>query len=114
MARSPRNERRARVRRNPLRFLVPIVLAAAIVGTYVIVHANLKDKHKTTTTQTAKHSSTTKSKSKAKPKTYTVVSGDTLTKIADKTGVSVGTLQSLNPSVDPNALQTGQHLRLRR
>ena len=38
--------------------------------------------------------------------------GDTLTVIADKTGVSLETIQRLNPDVDPQALQTGQRLKL--
>jgi LysM repeat protein len=49
----------------------------------------------------------------AKKTFYVVQSGDSLTAISVKTGVSVPTLESLNPGVDPNALQTGQRLRLR-
>jgi LysM repeat protein len=48
------------------------------------------------------------------PKFYVVRAGDTLLAISARTGISIATLQSLNPSLDPNALQTGQHLRLRR
>ncbi|MGA2930053.1 MAG: LysM domain-containing protein [Solirubrobacteraceae bacterium] len=40
--------------------------------------------------------------------------GDSLSTISVKTGVSIATLESLNPNVDPAALQTGQLLRLRR
>ena len=45
--------------------------------------------------------------------TYTVKPGDTLGKIAEKSGVEVETLQELNPAVDPQALVTGQKLKLR-
>jgi len=44
---------------------------------------------------------------------YTVRSGDTLTSISLDTGVSVVTLEQLNPGLDTQALQPGQRLRLR-
>jgi LysM repeat protein len=44
---------------------------------------------------------------------YTVKPGDTLSGIAAKTGVPLATLESLNPGINPSALQTGQHLKLR-
>jgi LysM repeat protein len=40
--------------------------------------------------------------------------GDNLTSISTKTGVSVPILEQLNSSLDPNSLQTGQRLRLKR
>ena len=45
--------------------------------------------------------------------TYTVKTGDTLASIAERTGVSVERLQELNPNLDPQALATGQKLKLR-
>jgi LysM repeat protein len=49
-----------------------------------------------------------------RPKYYTVKPGDTLSSIAGKTGVSMGKITSLNPSLaaSPNNLQTGQRLKL--
>jgi LysM repeat protein len=44
--------------------------------------------------------------------TYVVVAGDTLSGIAAKTHVPLATLEQLNPSVNPSALQVGQTLRL--
>jgi hypothetical protein len=46
-------------------------------------------------------------------KFYTVEPGDSLTSIADKTGVSVNKLTQLNPDLDPQALISGQRVRLR-
>ena len=43
---------------------------------------------------------------------YIVRSGDSLVMIAEKTGVPTETLVSLNPTVDPQALVTGQRIRL--
>lgn len=44
---------------------------------------------------------------------YVVKPGDTLTTIAEKTGLSVEELQELNPSIDPQALISGQRIKLR-
>ena len=45
--------------------------------------------------------------------TYTVRTGDTLGGISEKTGVDVEKLQELNPDLDPQALVSGQKLKLR-
>ena len=39
--------------------------------------------------------------------------GDTLAGIAERTGVAIDRLIALNPSVDPQALVTGQRIKLR-
>jgi LysM repeat protein len=44
---------------------------------------------------------------------YVVKAGDTLVKIADTTGVPIEELLSLNPSIDPQGLVTGQRVKLR-
>lgn len=44
---------------------------------------------------------------------YVVQTGDTLGSIASKTGVSVDQLQQLNPHLDPQALVSGQRIKLR-
>jgi LysM repeat protein len=49
----------------------------------------------------------------ANQKFYVVKAGDTLSKIAAKTGVEIEELLTLNPSVDPQALVTGQRIKLR-
>lgn len=96
-----------------MRWFAPIALIATVVATYVVVHNGLTSKHKPTHAHVATHGSTLKAPFK-KAKFYTVQPGDSLTKISVKTGLTVPTLESLNPNVDPNALQTGQRLRLRR
>ena len=47
------------------------------------------------------------------PKFYVVQPGDSLSVIADKTGVSLERLQQLNPDIDPQLLPSGVKLRLR-
>jgi LysM repeat protein len=44
---------------------------------------------------------------------YVIKAGDSLSTISAKTGVALPKLEGLNPSIDPNALQTGQRIRLR-
>ena len=47
------------------------------------------------------------------PKFYVVQPGDTLTGIAEETGVSIERIQQLNPGLDPQILSSGARLRLR-
>ena len=47
------------------------------------------------------------------PKVYEVQSGDTLTSIAHRTGVTVALILELNPGVDPQILISGEKLKLR-
>jgi LysM repeat protein len=105
------------MRRSPARFLAPIALVAFAVALYSVVHDgrdNAGGSSNGTATPTATSSSTSKKKnsssSKKKRKTYTVKSGDTLSGIAEKTGVSLETLNDLNP--DAETLSPGQKLRL--
>jgi LysM repeat protein len=103
------------VARNRARYLAPIALVAAIAVTYVVVQGSLK----TTTSKTQSHlalptrpvrtTATTK-----RATVYVVKPGDSLSAISVKTGISVATLESLNPGIDPNALQAGQRLTLRK
>ena len=46
-------------------------------------------------------------------KFYTVEPGDSLTSISNKTGVGVNKLSQLNPELDPQALISGQRVKLR-
>ena len=108
-------DRRAMAARSPGRFLAPIALAATITATYLVVHPVLTKKTADrppvalTSTQAAHHAPPPSS-----PSTYTVKAGDTLSNISAKTRVPLPMLETLNPNINPNALQTGQRLRLRR
>jgi LysM repeat protein len=100
------------VGRSRARYLAPIALAAVIAGTYLVVHSGLTKKHAIAQSQAPRVHR--KHRKFARVKFYTVKPGDSLTSIASTTGIPISTLESLNPRVDPNALQTGQRLRLRR
>ena len=63
----------------------------------------------TPTTSTNRKTSTTKHR-----RSYTVKAGDTLSAISVKTGVSLDTLERLNPKLDADTLHAGQKVRLAR
>ncbi|HEU4701611.1 MAG TPA: LysM domain-containing protein [Conexibacter sp.] len=100
--------------RNPARLAAPLALLAAAVAVVVVVASSRSDPPssmpssatRTTVTQPARQTR------RAAPKAYVVKAGDTLTVIADRTGVSLDEIERLNPDVDANALQTGERLRL--
>jgi LysM repeat protein len=101
------------------RLLALLALVAVAVGVYVIVRTTVLKPHSTTTgssTATRTTGARRHHRARPKPKFYVVKQGDTLSSIAVKTGVSLGRLTALNPSVSspPYSLQTGQRLRLRR
>lgn len=104
-----------RRRRSPARFLAPIALIAVVVAVVLVV-SNSKStddgggKGSSATETTASRTDTTPRKKRAN---YTVKTGDTLGAIAEKTGVSVERLQELNPELDPQALVSGQKIKLR-
>ena len=47
------------------------------------------------------------------PKRYEVQSGDSVSTIAEEFGISVEQILELNPDIDPQALSTGEKLKLR-
>jgi LysM repeat protein len=96
------------------RWLAPIALVAVAAGTYTVVHSSLADHHSVTSPTTVVHSRRKPRDKLAKAKIYVVRSGDSLSAIAAKTGVSIAALEALNPTISPDSLQTGQRLRLRR
>lgn len=106
------------VARNRGRYLAPIALIATIAATVTIVRAGLGTRHPSAPVQRVDGGSTSQqppARTHTNARTFYVIkAGDNLSSIAAKTGVSVATLEALNPSVDPYALQTGQRLRLRR
>jgi LysM repeat protein len=106
--------------RKPGRYLAPIALVAIGAAIFLVVraHVDTTPAHTSTGGQIPSHLIQGVRQSE-KPhrhhgKTYTVRSGDTLSGIASKTGVPVATIERLNPGLNPNALQMGQVLKLRR
>ena len=100
--------------RNPARLAALIALFAATVAVVVVVQtsrssspSDVPSVTRTTVTQPARRDRPATAK-----RVYVVKPGDTLSMIADETGVVLEEIQRRNPDVDPNALQTGQRLKL--
>jgi LysM repeat protein len=96
------------------RFLALAALAGAVVAIVVVasstdLHSSSDHKSRHTQAQTQKQK-----KPRTKAKKYVVQSGDTLTSIAQKTGIPVAELQALNPEIDPQILVEGETLKLQK
>jgi len=100
--------------RNPARLAAPLALLAAAIAVVVVVQASRPDASTSSTPSATRPAATqpVRQTRRTTPRAYVVKAGDTLTVIADKTGVSLEQIQRLNPDVDANALQTGERLRL--
>ena len=125
---------------SPARWLAPTALAVALLAVVVLVLSSMGGDSETppaasqestgrTGTSTAPRTrtgedeperprtgttATTATTPAGGRKTYTVQTGDTFGSIAEETGVSIEELQTLNPTVDPQALTVGQDIRLAR
>src|SRR3954447_15105426 len=98
------------------RLLAPIALAVCAIAFFAIVLGSGGGDGGSDRPQASKKQTTRKTTTTPKilvRRTYTVKTGDTLDRIAEKTGVTVETLQELNPQLDPQALVTGQKIKLR-
>jgi LysM repeat protein len=111
-----------RRRRSIGRWLAPLALITCVVAVYAVVdNTLLKDDSASNgndSTQQAKPGTTTTTGKAAKKskrrRAYIVKSGDTLSAISIKTGVSLATIQRLNPKLDADTLHAGQRVRLSR
>lgn len=97
--------------RGPGRFLAPLALIVSVFGVMVVVLISRVD---APSPVQPTHQSTANDTRSTKPKrhAYVVKPGDNLTVIAEKTGVSIETIERLNPDVDPQALAAGARLKL--
>ena len=99
------------------RLLAPVALfVVGIAFLLVLVSSATDSDDGDRASETSPRTTTTQAKRKpATPRatTYTVKTGDTLGAIAEKTGLDVEELQVLNPELDPQALVSGQKIKLR-
>jgi LysM repeat protein len=102
------------VARNRGRYLAPIAILVVIAAAILVVRGELASSKHHRSPRATDATSIFHHTAKKAATLYVVKSGDSLSTISVRTGVSVPTLESLNPGINPNALQTGQHLRLRR
>jgi len=100
--------------RNPARLAAPLALLVAVIAVALVVATSKVDSTSSSPARSQPAATQPARRARAIPKAYVVKAGDTLTLIAARTGVSLDTILALNPNVDPNALQTGQRLKLSR
>jgi len=109
-------------RRSSARLLAPIALVLfAFVFFLVIANSDTPEDSDNGPDRAGQRSgnntTTTTTPDGSQPQTgarfYTVKTGDTLAAIAETVGVPVDTLLELNPDLDPQALVSGQKIRLR-
>jgi LysM repeat protein len=109
------NRRRRRIGR----WLAPVALITCAVAVYAVVdNTLLKDDNPSSSDSSTQQTTTTKStkkkpaKGRKRRRAYVVKAGDTLSAISIKTGVSLVTIQRLNPKLDADTLHAGQRVRL--
>lgn len=95
--------------RSPRRYVAPAALAVIVLAVILVITSNSGggSQNAGSSGPSAVHSQ------RVLHHTYRVRAGDSLSIISARTGVSVDTLEQLNPGVDPNALLPGQRIRLR-
>ncbi|HST70241.1 MAG TPA: LysM domain-containing protein [Solirubrobacterales bacterium] len=94
------------------RFVAALALVGAVLVVVVIVGAAMDDDSSPQEQRTERPAKKQKQQ-QPKAETYTIETGDTLTSIAQETGVSVSRILELNPEVDPQILVAGETLKLR-
>ena len=109
-----------RRRRSIGRWLAPVALITCMVAVYAVVdntllkEDNASQGSNSTQSTTTKTTSSKAAKKSKRRRAYVVKSGDTLSAISIKTGVSLATIQRLNPKLDADTLHAGQRVRLSR
>lgn len=107
-------------RSSPARLLAPLALVAFALAVVLVIVASSGgggggggDTAQSDGSRTGTGTSSTQTTPRPIRATYTIKTGDTLGSISEKTGVSVERLQTLNPELDPQALLSGQKIKLR-
>ena len=95
------------------RLVAALALVAAVLVVVIVIGAAMSDDDSSPKEQRSERPAKQQKKQQPKAETYTIENGDTLTAIAQETGVSVSRILELNPSVDPQILIAGETLKLR-
>jgi LysM repeat protein len=98
------------------RILAALALVLAVVAVLVIVSSQTGNDTPAPAAKQGKKANAGKNEKQARPRgarVYEVQEGDSLTAIAEQTGVPIELIEELNPEVDPQALIPGQELKLR-
>lgn len=96
------------------RILAAVALIGAMLAVVVAISVGMDaDSPSRNGDRASQQEQKEKKPKRSKARTYTIQSGDTLTAIAQETGVPVAEIQALNPQVDPHTLIAGETLKLR-
>ena len=101
-----------------LRYIAPFILVAMLVTTVVVIATSVGGDKEAKSSESQAATPETRRKrerrrARARQTTYTVEPGDSLAIIETKTKVSREDLVRFNPTLDPQALQPGEKLKLR-
>lgn len=109
--------------RSPARWLAPLALLGSVAAIMVVISSSNGSGETqapssgitgSTTTDTATtETTTTTTPGSGGRRFYRVKDGDTLSAIADKTGVPLSVIEELNPKIDAQSLRAGQRIKLR-
>lgn len=110
----------ARRRRELTHYGAPAAFLLVVTIAVLLIKAGLTGNARTTTTTelrptstaTTTSSTTATTTTTAAARYYTIQPGDTLGAIAIREHTSVAALLQLNPGIDPQALHTGQRIRV--
>lgn len=95
------------------RIFAAVALIGAVLAVVVVVSAGMDSDSSSKKDRTERQAQKKDKPKRTQAETYTVQNGDTLTSIAQETGVPVNQIIDLNPEVDPQILIAGQTLKLR-
>jgi LysM repeat protein len=97
------------------RFAAIIALVAAFVIVIVMIGTSLGGGSDAGSSQSsAQRSAKSKKAARAQRKVYVVKPGDCcLSQIAQKTGIDIEVLEQFNPKIDPQAIHSGDRVKLR-
>ena len=99
----------------PSRWIAPVALIGALAAILVVVNnSDVGDKGSSSSKSevvTGASEKTEKPKRKGRS-TYTVREGDTLSAIAERTGIPLEEIERLNPDLDAQTLHAGQKIKL--
>ena len=102
------------------RVLAVLALAGVALAIYLVISSSVEESDKGNDKPAVQRQNNNNNQGNngnqnqnSSPKFYVVQPGDSLSLIAEKTGVSLERLQQLNPDIDPQLLPSGVKLRLR-
>ena len=92
--------------------LAPLALVGVLVIAGAMISSTISDSDDGNGQEHAARGEQSNGEKKSQEETYTVQPGDTLSSIAEETGVSVEKLEKRNPEIDPQTLNAGQVIKL--